>query len=450
VTRKGGPRKGTLEFRNGRYWARLTITERTGAGDVNTRKRVDLKTDNKSTAKRALAKLVAEYAAGNVPEPEAVRAHAGTIDSYATTWLESRKARGVASASYEATLYTRVWKPVLGQLPLRATGLVSLVREVLDQAACGKLLPPKRKNRKAEPQPYSRQSIVHIRAVAFRLFDSAWRDELIAENPVARVSVPDIEQVSKARAILTDEEIGALVRHPKVDGEIRLLVLLSRTVAGLRAGDLNSLDWTSFGPGFETCTFVRRKTRKKRPRPETHEVPEAVRPFLTAWHQGQGWPVAGPVFPVRKGERAGKARKRSNTSYADRLRRELLTAGVDRHELHYETATTLPVDFHSTRRAYATALVRSGASDRETMKLGGWSTAALITRYDEKDAIRAMPAAAVLRLKAPENRPAAGTVLVGVKYCTGTIANDLPGVSWCRSPDLNRGQRAYEARALTN
>jgi hypothetical protein len=135
---------------------RITVTEHTGAGDVNTRKRVDLKTDNKSTAKRALAKLVVDYAAGSEPEPEAVRAHARTIDSYATAWLESRKARGVASASYEGTLYRRVWKPVLGQLPLGTTGRVSLVRDVLDNAACGKLMPPVRLNRKAKPRPYSR------------------------------------------------------------------------------------------------------------------------------------------------------------------------------------------------------------------------------------------------------------------------------------------------------
>jgi excisionase family DNA binding protein len=48
------------------------------------------------------------------------------------------------------------------------------------------------------------------------------------------------------------------------------------------------------------------------------------------------------------------------------------------------------------------SLVRSGASDRETMKLGGWSTAALITRYDEKDAVRSLPPAAVPVLVATE------------------------------------------------
>jgi hypothetical protein len=41
------------------------------------------------------------------------------------------------------------------------------------------------------------------------------------------------------------------------------------------------------------------------------------------------------------------------------------------------------------------SLVRSGASDRETMKLGGWSSPALITRYDEKGNLRQLPEAAV-------------------------------------------------------
>jgi len=363
----------------------------------------------------------------------------GTIDHYAQRWLQSRKLRGVSSAKYEATLYNRVWRPVLGALPIGTKGVVALVRGVLEQAAAGQLKPRKRANRKAPARPYSRQSIVHMRAVASRLFDSMWRDELIAENPIRRVSVPEMEQDAKTRAILTDEELAQLVNAPNVDGEIRLLVLLSRTVAGLRAGDLNALDWTAFGPDFATCTFVRRKTRKKRPRPETHVVPESVRPFLATWHAGQSSPAAGPVFPVRHGERVGKAKRQANMSYADRLRRELWKAGVRRHELHFETATTLPVDFHSTRRAYATALVRSGASDRETMKLGGWSTPALITRYDEKDAVRSLPPAAVPVLVMPAEPLAVVEPEVETeRFCSGPDALAVLLSSWCRRPATNR------------
>ncbi len=34
--------------------------------------------------------------------------------------------------------------------------------------------------------------------------------------------------------------------------------------------------------------------------------------------------------------------------------------------------------------------------------------------------------------------------------CPPGCASDSSVFSWCRSPDLNRGQRAYEARALTD
>jgi integrase len=60
-------------------------------------------------------------------------------------------------------------------------------------------------------------------------------------------------------------------------------ILMSRTIGGMRTGDLNTLRWDAFDPEFTTCTFVRRKTRKKKPAPQALEVPEAVRPFIKAW-----------------------------------------------------------------------------------------------------------------------------------------------------------------------
>jgi integrase len=135
---------------------------------------------------------------------------------------------------------------------------------------------------------------------------------------------------------------------------------------------------------------MRRKTRKKIPFPEPHIVPDVVRVFLNAWHERQGRPVSGPVFPLRRGARAGKL-KESNIGYAKKLRRELLMAGVDRYELHNETPTTLPVDFHSTRRAFATAGVTAGLSEQQIMGLGGWSDSKLINRYKNKLTPKALP-----------------------------------------------------------
>ncbi len=123
-------------------------------------------------------------------------------------------------------------------------------------------------------------------------------------------------------------------------------------------------------------------------------VPHSVRAFLKVWHENQGQLATGPVFPVRRGERAGKAKKRSNMSYADRLRRELLRASVSRHELHHETASTLPVDFDSTRRAYATALARVGVNEQTAMVLTGHTDPKVHMRY-VASLVGELPAAAL-------------------------------------------------------
>lgn len=73
----------------------------------------------------------------------------------------------------------------------------------------------------------------------------------------------------------------------------------------------------------------------------------------------------------------------SKQSYAERLRRELVVAGIKRHELHHETATTRPVDFPSTRRAYATALARAGVNEQTAMVLTGHWDAKVHNRYVE-------------------------------------------------------------------
>lgn len=408
--RRGGrPRSGTLEFRRGRWFGRLTIT----VDGENIRRWFDLGTDSKPVARRKLARLAKEHAGGApLPSPEEVKAPE-TVDSFAEAWLGSRQRRGVAVAAHERAIYEHVWKPAIGALALGNVRSAA-IREVVEACADGSILPKQRRHQRTAPKRYSRQSVSHIRAVAFRLFDAAWRDELVAENPVARVSVPDMETQTKVRAVLTDAELAALVSHPDVDAEIKLLVLLSRTIGGVRAGDLNTLDWTAFSPRFETCTFVRRKTRKKRPAPVTFEVPAAVRPFLDAWWRRHGSPEAGPVFPVRRGKRAGEAKKRSNMSYADRLRRELIRAGVTRRELHEETATTLPVDFHSTRRAYGQSLARAGLNEQAAMDLTGHSDSKVHRRYLENVSVRVLPSPAVPALDPSvavfvANRPRSGT-----------------------------------------
>ncbi len=221
----------------------------------------------------------------------------------------------------------------------------------------------------------------------------------------------------------------------------------SRTIGGLRGGDLNH--W--IGPRSRLSSqrarlFVGKLGRKRRTR-KRMRVPEAIPPVLAGWWAAHGQPVTGPVFPARRGERAGAAKK--TASYANRLRRELLKACVDRHELHHETPNSLPVDFHSTRRAFGIAAVGSGMSEQQIMKAGEWSSSQLVARYSEAGRVHALPSSAVPDIDpatalqvARKNRPKSGAKLPEPNHELADFR--------CRRADLNRRQRAYEARALTN
>ncbi len=388
----GRPRKGSLVWRAsgwaGRFWE---LTDGEWIRVIR-----PLGTDNKAVARRKLARLVAEANSGSAsPDAEATKA-IETVDSYAKGWLASRAGRGLPSSSNEKRYYERVWKPAIGHLALDVVRAAH-AQAVLDDVAAGRILtaPKKGKNAKTAPRRYSRASMIQMRATLLRMFESAWREELLPENRIKRTSVPELEEQEKPRAVLEDSEIAVLLAHPEADPEIKLLVLLARTIGGLRTGDLNTLDWGAFGPEFATCTFVRRKTRKKKPAPVTHEIPALVRPFIAAWWNAHGRPTAGPVFPVRRGARAGEQKKQPKQSYAEKLRRELLRAGITRPELHTETATTRPTHFHATRAAYATALARAGTNVQTSILLTGHADPKVHQRYLDQLSVRVMPEGAV-------------------------------------------------------
>jgi hypothetical protein len=384
-------REGRLLFTAGRgYVAQLTIDVPGKAKPV--RKVFPLVPDDappltdRAYAKRLMRRLIAARALGSPEAP------ASTVDAFAIPWLEARAARGIAAAKYERRYYERVWSPEIGRMHLAYVKRVHL-QSVLDRMASGEIV-------SALGTPYARETVQHMRATIGRVLNAAWKAELVQENVARRTDMPEIEDVKKPRVVLSDHEIAALVACPDVDHEIKVLVLFARTVAGLRTGDLNRAVWENFGPGFETYTFVRRKTRKKRPYPETHEIPEAVRPYFVAWHEAHGRPESGPVFPVRRvakrGDRVGKFKLESK--YAKPLRRELLKAGVTRHEVHHDTETTRRVDFHSCRRAYSTALARAGLNAQEAMLLTGHADAKVHARYVDGLKVRALPPAAVPNL----------------------------------------------------
>ena len=153
------------------------------------------------------------------------------------------------------------------------------------------------------------------------------------------------------------------------------------------------------------------------------EIPEIARPILRDWWERQGRKILGPVFPVLRGERAGEHKDGGSHVHAFRIdlrrafgidalkpfvivRKNKRKLTRDRWEkvreltpretvLLQETDSTLPVDFHSWRRAFNQALADAGNA-QQAQQLSGHASLQAHERYlRNSQKMRTMPAAAV-------------------------------------------------------
>ena len=298
-------------------------------------------------------------------------------------WIELREAHKVVSARDENMWLRDYVLPVIGHLRLDAVRGAD-VRHVLDLAVGEDLAP---------------ESVKKIRGCMSRLFREAEREEKIQKNPVTLVEAPRQRVVTKSRTVPTDGELATMLGSVAVkDNEVKVAAALARVVGGMRTGDLLSLQWQSLDlVDFAVCMIPRNKTGQ----PVSFEIHVTMRPLLRSWHASQGSPDAGPVFPAQRGDNAGGFKATRGNSFAKRLRRAFWLAGVVRlppvvetddkgktttkpnpaDALYFETSYTYPLDFHSTRRAFATALADSGVNVQTAMRLAGHHDAATHGRY---------------------------------------------------------------------
>ena len=269
-------------------------------------------------------------------------------------------------------------------------------------------------------QGKSRQTVAHVRQATRIVLDVLRREGEISSNPVDDATMPRFRTATrKERAVLTDEELGAylgfvhpLKQHRMPVLERQTMACVARCFGGLRTGDLHALDWSAFDiaqGGFEWGWAPRRKTK----RPQLLEVPEMLREILRDWWERHGRPLEGPVFPSRRGRRAGAVK--GKTSHANAFRRDLRRAfGADvwnpqtgqfehtrpltrrERELFEETDFTLPVDFHSWRRAFTQALADADVNAQQATALAGHASLSAHARYlASSGKLRKVPEAAL-------------------------------------------------------
>jgi len=393
-------RKGTIEWRRGVAYARVWIDRPDG---TKKRKRVNLKTRDPKTAERMLAKVMRlietgqlTFDAGDVTGPRAEH-----FKPFAEQWIAKRKADQIAMAPDEQIMLKRhVYGVVvdgrtfaemcLGDI--RPRNVVAVLQASIDKGL-------------------SKGTVQHIKRMLSRLFTAAIGDDLLplGANPVTAAKTPRIPEPQarrKQRAALTDDETAKLVTCPDVDLELRMMALVARVEGGMRTSEVNRWRWSDLDRvNFACCSIPRGKGAEV----QALEIPEMLRPFLASWWIESGRPDDGPVFPVTKGPRKGEHRRTRGVSFAKRLRRELKKAGITRPELFAETGTTLPLDFHSFRRAFVTALAEADVNQQRAMALTGHSDPKVHHRYLLRTrAMRVIPPAALPRLGAEHEEAPAG------------------------------------------
>jgi integrase len=441
-------RTGTLVWQKRGWSARIPVV----VDGVTVKQVFFLGTDSKAVARRKLARLIEQIERGE--QPGAVdAARVDTFAEAAERVHEQRKKDGVKSAADEIARLRAYALPIFGALP--ATKITTaLVNEVLDDC--------KAKGR-------GRQTTVHLKQDVGNVLAALRRDGSITSNPADDAEVPAYpEGVRKERAVLTDEELVRYLGWQHPDERFRAAVLerqvmacVARMFGGLRTGDLHALSWESLDS--ERGEFLWGwAARRKTSRPQKLEIPAMLRPILKDWWRAQKKPTVGPVFPVRRGERAGEEKRKA--SHADALRKDLArafglevwsTAVTERsngrkltrqawvpsgrrltpreRELFEGTEFVLPVDFHSWRRAYSQALADADVTVQQAQALAGHASMSAHERYLRNAAkMRRLPPRALPRLD-----------ISHVQMGGSQIAKSLSG--W---QDLNLQQPAPKAGPL--
>src|SRR5579883_386380 len=352
-------RTGTLVPKPSGFYARVWVKLPDG---TDARRWVNLQTKDRTTAKRKLARLVAALESGELVD--AAHEKATSAETYRTYTLDqhaARKAAGISMAPDEQNNREQHIYPVIGSTRLDAATDTD-VRLVLKEA---------------QAKGLSWETVRKIRAVMSRDFKAARIEKLIAQSPVGDVGLPEgLKKDKRPFVSLSDEEIAKYLGAPKCDLELKMASIVARTAGGMRTAEILRWDWTMIDTeNFDACDILRAKTGEVQ---RDVDLPEVLRPFLRAWWERAGKPVAGPVFPTRRGRRVGQPKKGRGFSFAKRLRRDLFRAGVVRlppvvgkdgkpapnpaDPIYFDTPVSRCCTFHSFRRAYDRALARAGVN----------------------------------------------------------------------------------------
>lgn len=387
--RKPGRPRGASSRRlaNGERGARPTLT----IDGVAVRKRVQLETADPAVADVKIERLqTTDHSA-----PPALAAD--TFREVSLVVMAEREARNVARMKVERgriELHVYLFVGRLRSEPFGDRAIASITEDEVLEVLVAK-----------RDEGYAYGQVNKIRQGIKYALDFAKRPGLASKMP------PFQATLQKSRAVASDAVLIIYLRwqHPvprfRAGVQMRqAMSAVSRCIGGQRTNDLHVATWQDnlLVPEVGEPDFLEVWVpRTKKQAPQLLETPEGVRPSLHLWWVQSGRPRKGPVFPLLRGERAGEARDQVQDSHAAAFRQDLQRAlGLEVWDpaaglgqkgpvgrwvpgraptakekiLFWEGKYTLPIDFHSWRRAWSQALKRAAVNVQTSAALTGHAT----------------------------------------------------------------------------
>ena len=301
---------------------------------------------------------------------EAVSGSSETVAEYAVRWIAERKARGLTSVREDEARLTMHVLPVLGGFLIVDVSHDDIRRlvQVLDDAVRG--------------GKYRWKTAINIFGVVTRLFSDASASKRLdlrvrSDSPAMGVRGPD-RGGERGGSYLYPVEALRLLACEKVP-LLRRVVYAVAMWTGMRWGELQVLrpesvqlkgGYILVSRALNRLTKEAKGTKNRR----TRKVPIApsLMPLmvgLVARPQGEGGLLLD--LPMQK-------------THAERLRADLLKAGVVRAELYANDEQSMPINFHSLRHTYATWLALDGHEAMVIQQRGGWADLSMVQRYVEE------------------------------------------------------------------
>lgn len=211
---------------------------------------------------------------------------------------------------------------------------------------------------------YSEKTLLQIHRILHRAFKKAVGDGKLSKNPCDGVDAPSPEEYEPT--VYNEEQFALLLE--KLDGNRMEALILIAGMCGLRRGELLGLTWEDIDFDEEIINVNRNRvpTKEEGVIEKEPKTKKSKRSFS----------IPSSIMPALKRLRGiGKLYVREDG-------KEYHPGSVSQAFSKFLKKNELPhIRLHDMRHFNGTMMLKHGVSEKEIMKRGGWSTVAMVKKY---------------------------------------------------------------------